>query len=60
LYQKLIDVQQTLIVNPNPLKRTIPLIQEKPINPISVNFFFFEFNALEKYQSDENQATKTA
>jgi hypothetical protein len=56
----LIDVQQTLIVNPNPLKRTIPLIQEKPINPISVNFFFFEFNALEKYQSDENQATKTA
>jgi hypothetical protein len=28
--QKLIDVQQTLIANPNPLKALIPLIREKP------------------------------
>jgi hypothetical protein len=28
--QKLIDVQQTLISNPNPLKVLIPLIREKP------------------------------
>jgi hypothetical protein len=27
----LIDVQQTLITNPNPLKISHPLIQEKPI-----------------------------
>jgi hypothetical protein len=42
--QKLIDVQQTLIANPNPLKNIIPLIQEKPINPISVNFFFLNLS----------------
>jgi hypothetical protein len=49
--QKLIDVQQTLIAYPNPLKRSLSFIREKPINPISVNFLFLEFNILEKYSS---------
>jgi hypothetical protein len=40
----LIDVQQTLIRNPNPLKRTTSLIQEKPKNKIryqSTSLFYF-------------------
>ena len=61
LFQKLIDVQQTLIRNPNPLKEPFPDPgKTKNKNPISVNFFFFKFNALEKYCPNENQAMKTA
>jgi len=43
--QKLIDVQQTLIANPNPLKNTVSFNPGKTNNPISVNFFFFEFRS---------------
>jgi len=42
--QKLIDVQQTLIANPNPLKNTDSLNPGKTNNPISVNFFFFDLS----------------
>jgi len=38
--QKLIDVQQALIANPNPLKNTDSFNPGKTSNPISVNFFF--------------------
>ena len=42
--QKLIDVQQTLIANPNPLKNTDSFNPGKTNNPISVNFFFFDLS----------------
>jgi len=42
--QKLIDVQQTLIANPNPLKNTDSFNPGKTNSPISVNFFFFDLS----------------
>ena len=42
--QKLIDVQQTLIANPNPLKNTDSFNPGKTNNPISVNFFFLNLS----------------
>ena len=48
--QKLIDVQQTLIANPNQLKNTDSLNPGKTNNPISVNFFFLIY-PFEKYLS---------
>jgi hypothetical protein len=41
LFQKLIDVQQTLIADPNPLKRTVPLIQEKPKKKSDISQLLF-------------------
>jgi hypothetical protein len=56
LLQKLIDVQQTLIRNPNPLKNNFPVITGafnpgKTKDPISVNFFFLNSILFEKYKS---------
>jgi len=53
--QKLIDVQQTLIANPNPLKNTDSFNPGKTNNPISVNFFFFEPILLKDIYPNENR-----
>jgi len=56
LFQKLIDVQQALIENPNPFERLN--IPEKLKNPISVNFFFLKSEPKRNINSYENQAIK--
>jgi hypothetical protein len=55
LYQKLIDVIQTLIRNPNPLKNNLSSNPGKTKqNPISVNFFFLNSISVTTHISKEN------
>jgi hypothetical protein len=52
LYQKLIDVQQTLIKISKSIEMNHFPIQEKPNNPISVNFYFYPIPVTTKYPTE--------